>query len=206
MKTDIELTQDSRLKSLKEFQVIKKHLENYDAQSLLRMAGNCIAACDIITILLHQNNIESVTVECQAVVRFFDGKKENYNFIGYDGVSSPNNVDTHVVVLTKTDPPILIDISLTHLLPFDHPFIVEIADGENDLLGEYKIGNYTVTYQNKKSIKLPTLHQKTILEKIKNDLTIKNKIHFLTYFLIIVLALSISNLILNFTLLYLKLI
>jgi len=205
MKT-FSLVTNSEIENLNEFKIIKKHLENYDAQTLLRMAGNCIAACDIITILLHQHGIDSVIVECQVVVKFFNGKTENYNFIGYDGIASPNNVDTHVVVITKTERPILIDIGLSHLLPFDHPFIVEEVKQHDELMGEFIIGNHTVTYQYKKNIKLPTLHQKTILDKIKYELGIKRKINFLMYFVIFVLLLGISNLTLNLLLLYFKLI
>jgi hypothetical protein len=204
MNIDITLSQDENLQSLREYQIIKKHLQNYDAQSLLRMAGNCIAACDIITILLHQDGIESAIIECQTIVKFFDGKKENYNFIGFDGIASVNNIDTHVVVVTKSKRPILIDISLSHLLPYDHPFIVELVQEKNDLLGDYTIGNHTLTYQLKKTIKLPLLHQKTILEKMKNDIGINSKIKYLGYFVSVVLTISVMNLILNVSLLYLN--
>ena len=91
----------------------------------VNFAHNCIAASDILQASLYSMGIKSKIVEVQLNVFRQDANGENdYLYIGYDSVSFPDQIDTHVVVVTDTTVPMLIDLSLGHILPKDKNIVI----------------------------------------------------------------------------------
>ena len=166
-----------------------------ESRMLDNMAGNCISASETMQQLLFQMGIDSVIVECQLMITR-DGTEQvnDVLFIGYDDRSFKGEVDTHVVVLTKGKVPLLIDLSLGHVLPADHSFVVERLNNKNEELGIYNIGNLTLSYTNKKNIKLHSIHQKNLLSKFLDEQEKITKIKYiekLAYWALVISAIDV---------------
>ncbi len=203
----IKLTQDQEVEKLPYFQAIVTHIEQLESTGILiNLDGNCLAAADLLSGLLLQSGIENTIVECQATVQLRDENNQTrFTLIGHDNLSFQGQVDTHVVVVTKTPIPLLIDISILGYLPEDHPFIIEKVDNSDpSILGNYKFKNFSILYQIKRNLRLPGLHQKGILQRMNEENNVKTKIKSLSNFIYFILFITVVNLIFNFTLLLLK--
>ena len=166
-----ELTLDSLVLKDPQFFKIKALIKKLSESRMLdNMAGNCISACETMQQLLFQMGIDSTIIECQLMITR-DGSEQvnDILFIGYDDQKFKGEVDTHVVLLTKGKVPLIIDLSLGHVLPVDHQFLIERLNNKNEELGIYTIGNLTLSYTNKKNIKLHTIHQKNLLGKYLDE-------------------------------------
>jgi len=109
-----------------------------------------------------------------------------------------DNIDYDVFVVTKTEIPILIDLGISQHLSQDHPFIVEKVDNKDpDVLGNYVFDNYNIIYQTKRNIRLPSLHQKTFLERIDAEVQASSKIKTITLLVYFVSAFTLFNFIAN---------
>lgn len=169
-------------------------------------AGNCIAACDILQSLLNSVGIKSKIVEVQlSMIRNVDGATD-YVFVGYDSVSFEGQVDTHVVLITETKVPILIDLSLAYYLPADKPYIIKTlgAPKNNQTVLEHTIENIQLTYKYKSNLKLPQLHQKSLVERILQQSQMEENIKFLKNLVMIAVGISVINFSLNMILIVLK--
>jgi len=205
---DINVTTDETLKKLPYFHKVVQLLDKLESSGLLgRMSGNCISASDIVQTMLTQSGIECEIIECQACIHRQNEHMEFF-FLGYDNNSFPGEVDTHLVVVTKTEVPILIDISISHLLPLSHPYVVEKVSQYNDPLTfcEVSFDNVKISYQKKKTIKVPSLHQKSLIARIKDELLVKEKLNKAWLVIVLTLALSVINFAANTILIVLKLI
>jgi hypothetical protein len=204
---EIKITNDVEIEKLSYYNTIVDIVSRLDKSHVLNnLHGNCIAAADIVTAMLLQSGIESVITECQASVRVDHDGQQHFNLVGYDNFSFNGQVDTHVVVITKTAIPILIDLSISQYLPEEHPFIVEKVDNSDpSLLGSYKFDNCHVIYQTKRNIRLPELHQKTILERISEDAKAKTKFKTLNNLVYALLGFTTINLLANILIVFLKL-
>lgn len=205
---DITVTSNEKLKKAPQFHKVVELLDKLDKGAILgRLSGNCIASCDMVQTMLSQSGIECEIVECQACIHR-EGETLEFFFVGYDDTAFAGQVDTHLVVVTKTKIPMLIDVSISHLLPYDHPYIVEelkeYADG--NIIGDYTYSNFKLTYQKKKVIRIPNIHQKTLLGRITEEMKFRNLVHKLVWIVWLGLSLSAVNFILNMTLLSVKLI
>jgi hypothetical protein len=201
-----------KLETLPEYQQILGIIEKMDVAGLLdRLSGQCIAACDLVQHFLYQVGIESKIVEVQLSVSNPSSETPNvpdFMFIGFDGMNYPGQIDTHVVVITKTEIPFLIDLSIAYTLPQGHRFVFRPVETviKNDLriLAEFDIKGSKYSYQEKKSSKYPTLHQKTILEKLIEDQKMSKNFKIISYIAILSLIITLINMGLNSGLLYLK--
>lgn len=207
LQTKLVLTDDKTVTSLPYFHEIEKQIQMlYNAGVLQNFTGNCIGATDMFSVLLHQIGIESTIVEVQATVKFEEIGKTYFSLIGFDNQSYKGQIDTHTVIITKTDVPLLIDLSISNRLPKTRPFIIEKLDtDDNNILGEFKIPNGTITYQPKKTLRLPDLHQKTILQRLAEDKETKSKIKLISIVVIALICMSLINFTLNITTIILKL-
>jgi hypothetical protein len=179
----------------------------YDSGVAINFAHNCIAACDIIQAALHNIGIKSKIVEVQLNIFRNDGNGNNdYLYIGYDSVSFPGEVDTHVVVVTETKDPILIDLSLGHVLPSDKNRVLVKCNPKEKFIASLDIGSLKLSYFVKSSIKLPALHQKNIVERIIEDRKTREVLENLRIFIFFLMTISIINFTLNSVLIVLKMI
>lgn len=207
-----EFTEDKLLLKNPQYHKIRDMLT-----SLLRnqdksaFAGNCVATCDIIQALLSQIGISSKIVECQVcVVKNIDGNR-NYMFVGYDNYSYPGQIDTHTIVITEDDNPILIDITLGNHLPTEHQFIIERVGANKsnnegkEVIAEYSFKNAEITYFVKKNLRLSNIHQKNLVQRIVKEQKFEGTISFIKKMLYCSLTLSVINFILNMALIIIKL-
>lgn len=199
--SEIRLTDDESLMLDKDFHKINSALLTLCNSGMIhRMAGNCISAAELISGLLNQLNIDSSIVECQLTMSRFksDGKPEFF-FIGFDNLGLQGELDTHVIVVTKTKTPFLIDVSISQYLPKSRPIIIGIAKlttTENSI-AEIAFKDYKLIYTQKHNIKLPSLHQKNILQKIAEDNKIKKDISLLRTIVTVIATFSLINFTLN---------
>jgi hypothetical protein len=197
------------LTKLPEIENIRKALDAIADQDILnRLTGNCVAGSDMVQNLLHHYGVESKTTECQIFVTR-DNAKVQFLFIGFNNLSTPtpNVVDTHVVAITETNPPVLIDVSLGNLLPEDNKIVLfPLLDKTDDKIGEAKLGSTTITYYPKKNLKLPSIHQKNLVQRIRAEEETSKKLTFLQKAVIGLGLFSITNFLLNVAIITIKLV
>jgi hypothetical protein len=161
-------------------------------------------------------------MECQiCITQEVDGNK-NYMFVGYDNYSYAGQIDTHTIVVTEGDTPIIIDLSLGHLLPADKQYVIERVNTtgkgtgkglssehrENvgkDVFAEFDFGSCGLTYYEKKNLRLPSIHQKNLIQRIVNEQNVEKSLDALKLFIIGALTLGIINFTLNIVLIVLRL-
>lgn len=197
------------IKHMPEVKGIIKVLDKIsDTNVLERLKGNCISGSDMIQNMLHYHDIESKTLECQVFVAR-ENAKVQFLFVGFNNLApntTNNLVDTHVVVVTETNPPILIDAALGHVLPHDNQIIIQpLESTDPSKFGEFKIGDSTISYFEKKNIKLPSIHQKNLIDRLKADQEVNKKLTFMQKSLIFLGCFSLVNFILNVSMIILKL-
>jgi len=215
----MEFTNDPSLLKTPQYHKIKECIESLSRTGDTKsFAGNCLATCDIFQTLLSQLGIPCRIVECQVcITQEIDGNN-NYMFVGYDNYSYPGQIDTHTIVVTEGDSPIVIDLSLGHLLPNNKQYIIEklgikqfesinthITNAGKDILAEFDFGCCSVTYYEKKNIRLPSIHQKNLIQRIIGEQNIEKTLNGLKWFVIGALTLGIINFSLNITLIVLRL-
>lgn len=169
------LSSDMDLNNTKEYQEIISVVDELHRYGVLqRTSGNCVAISDIIFKLLKSRGIECKLVECSLLI--FHKSTNSINFVGYEDNQSPTSkISSHVVCVTKTPIPILIDLSV----PFassEKPYIIEKVNGTGQNFAEYKFGDTEWFYSEKSYSHLPNLHQQSIVDRIETDLKIESRI------------------------------
>lgn len=179
----------------------------YASGMAINFAHNCIASADILQASLQTVGIKSKILEVQLNVFRDDGtNNKDYLYIGYNGTTFRDEIDTHVVVITETKEPILIDLSLGHILPSDKNRVITKCNPSNNHLASLDIGSLKLSYFIKTAIKLPHIHQKNIIERMIEDRKTRDIVEQLRFFTFFVMTLSIINFTLNSALLVLKMI
>lgn len=162
--TDEELLADAEYKKIIG---LVNHLWNTNV--IQRGSGYCISMSDMIRLLLNQEGIKCELVECKLTI--MKRNPPGLFLIGHSGQVENffQEVDTHVVVITKTKIPILIDLSVCGLVPIV-PYICErlTHSHPNEML-RIDFGHSEWVYEIKESTKLPKMHQKSILDRYKTD-------------------------------------
>jgi hypothetical protein len=191
------------------YEKIANSIASLDRDGILKdLHGNCVLASDIIQNMLHAQGISSVILECQLMIlqQQADGTS-SVNFVGYDFSVASNQISTHAVVMTRSETPLIIDASIGQFLGNARQVVVtecDINTTDPEILGVTQVGDYTLTYRNKKTIKLASRHQKDIMERLRHEYdTIKN-IRLLRYLIIGTIFLSTTNFALNISLLLIK--
>jgi hypothetical protein len=153
---------------------------------LVMGVGNCISMSDIVKTALKHKGIESRLVEVSATFTYYSHQPSSLRFVGFDEITNPGEIDTHVVIVTETSPSYLIDASIMHYLPQGVPVLVEPIDKKlvNDrrtlIESDFQDHQIKVTYLQKRKQIVPALHQESIIERIKTDEKIFKSIDFLT--------------------------
>jgi hypothetical protein len=155
--------------------------------------GYCISMSDIIYTLLKQNKIPCKIVECHLAIT---SKVNNQIYtVGFDGLKDdPNKADTHVVVVTETEIPMVIDVSIAHLLPNNIQGVIDkVIDDEHGVFANIDTQMVALTYQKKKEFSIPMLHQRSIVDRIQTDVNIFKSLKALKIMIIIALSVSTLN-------------
>ncbi len=174
-----------------------------------RGAGYCLGMSDIVQKMLENKGIKSRIVECKLIV--LKKNPPSMHLIGQNTIFTEGNiakdqtkVDTHVVIITDTKIPMLIDTSIGHVNE-KIPYVCGEINGKENVLAEYKIDDSEWVYLKKPIEVLPELHQKSLLERIRTDTTVANTLQFMKYIVIALIAMSLINFSLNVTTIVLKL-
>lgn len=173
-----------------------------------RLPGNCISACDILQNMLSFFDVQSSIIECQVMAIKENNQQKEFCFIGFNNVESlEGTIDSHVVIVTQTTPPIIIDASIGNLLPKNEQILVKVLDNlDPNIIAEFKIEDVLLTYHHKKVIRLPSLHQKNLIQRFKEEQDLKEKYGFLTKLLYVIAGITVYNFIANNLMIILKII
>jgi hypothetical protein len=195
----MKLTRSDQVRKDPQWPKIAEAIEDLDRRGILsRLHGECIAAADMLQHELERRGVHSRIVECQLTLINDQQTKTNLRwiFVGWNNTNyGAQGIDTHVVVVTETATPLLIDLSISGYLNTADPWIVEPLNGADSLhLGRYTIGPYTATYTPKRNPRLPGLHQQTLLERLRQQRRTDQKILWLTLLLTVTLIISAINL------------
>jgi hypothetical protein len=172
----IIINHEEELRKNKDFEKIKTGLCRLIESGLTQMGrGYCISVSDIVFNMLRQNDIKCHMMEVQLSLYDKKNKDAAVQMIGFHTTFQQNSherVSTHVVVVTDTEIPMLIDMSIAHQLPNGMQAILTKADNEgNKVLATVESNELRLIYQEKKhgDIGVPQLHQISILERITTD-------------------------------------
>lgn len=158
-----------------EYQFIRQITEKFiQTSNPAAFSGNCVANSDILQTLFSRHGITSRIVECQAAIFKIEPEgRVNYMFVGYDNYSYPGQIDTHTVVITEGEIPLLIDLSLGYVLPNNKKFLITSAAVDNPstdkVICELKFDDYEIIYYEKTNIRLPNIHQKNLMQRLIVD-------------------------------------
>jgi hypothetical protein len=194
------------------FQKILAVINRLDRDGLLiRLAGNCVLAADLIQNMLHAEGISSRTVEVQLLGSREDTQDgvKTVALVGYNvGTTNTHHLDTHVVVVTEGEEPLLIDAAIGHILGnHKHVIITPLAEVTNsDIIAQTLVDQTELTYRAKKRIQLPHFHQKNLVEKMKQEHNLLQNVRWIKIGLGVALTMSTVNFFLNSILVVLKLI
>jgi len=192
------MTRDQSTKDLATYKTISEILGQMIRSGIIGLgAGYCISMSDMVRTALRHRGIESRLVECQMTLTYRATDPPQMGFIGFNDIVNPGEIDTHVVVITETDPPFLIDASIPHRLPQNTYAIVEpvssTPNGHKDLLfQDYPDRLMSVSYQQKKTQHISLHHQESIVQRIDTDRKIFKNLGWLK--ILITVALTISTL------------
>jgi hypothetical protein len=184
---------DADYKDSKHYNIIAEVLSEMVRCGAMSLGnGYCISMSEMISNALAHRNISSRLVECQLTMTYSNSTPPEILFVGFDNIKRPGEIDTHVVIVTETDPPFLIDASISHKLPADVPAVV-IPIKKGNILGslENQTYNLSMTYQEKKVQKVPVVYHRSFINRVETDQKIFKNLTFLR--LLIVIALTISS-------------
>jgi hypothetical protein len=189
-------TQNAKLKETQDYKTVVALLTRLLEAGIIGIGqGYCISMCDMIYTLLLQQNIKCRLVECQVAIT--QPQSGHIELIGFDLAQTKNAINeilTHVVLVTDTEIPMIIDPSISHKLPPEVQVIVDAVNGtENRVIASIKHPTVSLVYQEKEKLQLPILHQKSIVDRIQTDQAIFKNITFLKYALLILFIVSSSN-------------
>jgi hypothetical protein len=159
--------------------------------------------------MLQNKGVKCKIVECKLIV--LKKNPPGMHLIGQNNIFSEGNikdnqskVDTHVVIITDTKIPMLIDTSIGHVNP-KIPYVCGEVNGKDNVLAEYQIDDSEWVYIQKPIEVLPELHQKSLLERIRTDSNVAHTLQFMKYVVIALICMSLINFSLNITAIVLKL-
>lgn len=188
------ITTDQNCKKTKIYSEVSDIIYKLIENGLVHLGkGYCISMSDIIYTLLLQNGIHSKIIECQLTVT--NKETNTTSLIGFDNLrGSEGQVDTHVVIVTSTEPAILIDMSILHMLPNNlYGVIDSVKRLDNNIILNINTPQVDLTYQEKKKDTIPLLHQKSIIDRINTDITIFKNLRILKIAIFVALIISSLN-------------
>ena len=174
------ITTSDVLKETEDYKKVKEVVERLIVSGISRMGeGYCISVSDILFNFLSQAGIKCHLIEVQ--MSAVDHTTDHTYMVGFNTSTQENtyrNIQTHVVVVTETTIPMIIDLSIAHRLPRDYQCIIDKATNEGDkVVCKIDYSQWTYIYQEKKTqVGVPMLHQISILDRITTDRKIFSEI------------------------------
>jgi hypothetical protein len=151
--------------------------------------NNCMGMSKIVQIMLAKMGISSHLIECELTI--INRQPPNIIQIGHDRSVSPGQLATHVVVITDTDPPYLIDASIAHLtMPYRMYVLEQLSTND-----EYVLEGNTWIYHEKDTNLFPSVLQGHMLTRMVYDLEIKTSIQWLQRGMILILLAILLDLV-----------
>lgn len=196
-------TQDPAVLNSSQYQRIISVIDKMRSTGVMNhAAGNCIAISEILQHLLIENEVPCRLVECRLMItEKRNGMLSEFKYIGWDGSSIANAdgaIDTHVVVVTEGESPILIDLSVAHVLPKGRVWVAEPLNSlAPERLVEFWIDESKIVYELKKQPRLLGLHQSSLLERLRTDQKILSQQSSFQLMLYAVIVACVINLVLN---------
>ena len=187
---------------------VKKITEQFiQSSNPAAFAGNCVATCDILQALFFKHGIVSRIVECQAAIfRVEPAGRVNYMFVGYDNYSYPGQIDTHTVVITEGEHPMLVDLSLGYVLPVNKKFLISPVKTKNtESICQVNFDDYEIVYHEKTTLRLPGIHQKNLMQRLVNEQHLTKTVENLKIFIMCAIGLGLINFSLNIIMIVLRL-
>lgn len=189
-----------------ELETVEKAIKNLDLSGVLeKLDGNCITAADIFQNLLDAKGLRSKIIECSLLIT--NSKGNGLALVGYNFCVAPNSdqVDTHAVVLVECNNPFIIDASISHILKKPKTVVVLPLDTKNpEVITEGEVEGFNLMYRVKKNIRLGTLHQKTLLQRVNEDIKLRSDVSFLSVMVKVLIVVGLFNAVANSFLLILK--
>jgi hypothetical protein len=193
-----------------EYKSFIRVVQGLDKGGLLeRMNGNCLTACEVLQSLMAKEGIESEVIECDLIVcKQSENGITPIKLIGFNTMvgAPPFNIDTHAALLIKAKgQPFLADISIGYVLN-DYKFILAspLCSTNPDVIAESQWEDWFFTYRVKKNIKLPHVHQKTLLERANAEIKIRKDVAFLQKIVWILVGIGLVNVTANIVSIVLK--
>lgn len=174
-----------------------------------RGAGYCLGMSDIVQKMLAHKGVKSKIVECKLIVLKKNPPSmhligQNKIFTEVDISKDEVKVDTHVIIITDTKIPMLIDTSIGHVNE-KIPYVCGEVNGKENVLAEYKVDDSEWIYLKKPIEVLPELHQKSLIDRIRTDMDVAKSIKFMKIIITCIICFSIVNFTLNMIAIILKL-
>lgn len=207
---DHELAQTSDYKTVQ--QIL---LDLYYGGIVQKGSGYCISMSDMVRTLLIQKGIDTDIIECKLTI--LGQNPPGMTLIGHHGLRKTTNlndaddIDTHVVCITKTQIPMLLDLSIFNCRP-EIPFICERLNGSNvpnindqssDTIAKYEFDSSVWIYQTRETQRIPRQHQISIIDRIKTDIRVSNDIKWLKILNYLGISISLINFTVNLVIIYL---
>jgi hypothetical protein len=180
------------------YKKVKSVVDGLNSAGMLENgSGYCLSMSDIVHKLLHKEGIKSRLVECSLMVTL--KSPPGLYLMGYPGFNGENfdsekMLKTHIICVTETEVPILIDLSISHIdknIPFICVPIIKKESHTN--IAEYDFETSTWTYQEKVDTELPKLHQRSILDRIEQDNKVTNQINSIKSLILLLFTLTSLN-------------
>lgn len=190
----------SNVKETEYYKKVKQVVDNLYASGLISSgSGYCLSMSDIVYKLLYKEGIKSKLIECSLMVTLKN--PPGLFLMGYSGFHEidydpENKMENHIVCITETEVPILIDTSISNI-DRKIKYICEPIENKSESANicEFDFETSSWLYQQKPESELPNLHQKSIIDRINQDNQFKRQISFIQKFLIVLLGVSSLNLI-----------
>jgi len=158
--------------------------------------GYCLAMSDLLQKLLEFNNIESELVECSLAIVDSNFSPPNLTMVGYENKSQilDNTMQNHVVLITKTKIPLIIDLSVFCMVK-NVPYVIGIVkENQSIKLASLVINNAVFKYSKKPTSSIPYLHQQSITNRIELDNKITNNFIRIQKLIAVLFVISSVNL------------
>lgn len=200
---------DQGLENDIDYQAIRAVIKKMNESGLLEgAAGNCIGISEILQHLLGEIGINSRLIECKLLSTDRQGNAiRDFQFIGYNAdhrLRDQGWVDTHVVLITETNIPQLIDLSVPHLLKNGKKWVHDRVNSiDPEIVSEYHYGDQHLMYSVKKNIRLIGMHQTSLVDRIDSEQKIKKQILQQRHWLIALILFGAINFALNISLMIL---
>lgn len=191
----------------KEYKIISETIQFLWNEGIIQRAnGSCIGISDMLQTLLKTKGIDSNLIECK--LSLLSKNPVSLTLIGHLNNSKGNIVNkeyvhTHIVVVTKTETPFLIDLSIMGLHSEVNYIFRPCENQTEHILLKLDLEESVWTYEEVNLSKLPKLHQKSLVERITTDLEIYKNFKLLNILFYIAITFGAINFGLNIYTIYL---